>query len=235
MSSSKNSKLEPHRNLKHRFILFRIAEKNRAVTLLAMMFLQIVLQQLSDYFALLSLFLQLGLILSAIFMVADSKLNFTVGIAAGIPAGVILIATRNSGYTNISWLAYGLILFLYLHVIRLMLIHIFKTTKVTLDTIATAMCTYILLGILWTLFYLPVAVLIPDSFSFNDPSETASIFDSLHYFSFVTLTTLGYGDILPLSPLARSLAILEAVIGTLFLAVLISRLVGSYSSARREK
>ena len=52
------------------------------------------------------------------------------------------------------------------------------------------------------------------------------------YFSYVTLTTLGYGDIVPISPLARSLAVLEALTGVLFLAVLISRLVGSYRSER---
>ena len=52
------------------------------------------------------------------------------------------------------------------------------------------------------------------------------------YFSFVTLTTLGYGDILPLTDRARSLAYLEAVIGQIYLAVLVGKLVGMFVSAK---
>ncbi len=154
------------------------------------------------------------------------------GLGLGIPATILLIVSHGSGYTNITWTAYLLTLALYFHVIRLMMMQIFKAVIITTETIVLAMCTYILLGTLWALLYIPVAVLIPDSFVFNAVPDSASLMDQLNYFSFVTLTTLGYGDILPVASIARSLAILESITGTLFIAVLISRLVGSYSSNR---
>ena len=57
-----------------------------------------------------------------------------------------------------------------------------------------------------------------------------TIWDQLLYFSFTTLTTLGYGDIAPLSPIARIWTVFEAIFGTLFLAILIARLVGLYKA-----
>ncbi len=217
------------------FFLFRIARSSRALTLLVVLFLEIILQPLGGNFPTLSLLVQIGIIFAVVFMVADNRTHLITGLVLGIPSIIILIATKKSGYTNATWFAYLLILTLYLHVIRLMIMNIFNAKKVTLETISLAMCTYVLLGTLWTLMYIPLAVLDPNAFSFNIDNATSSQYDQLNYFSFVTLTTLGYGDILPLSPLARSLAILEALTGTLFLAVLISRLVGSYSSNHRDQ
>jgi len=86
------------------------------------------------------------------------------------------------------------------------------------------------------LFYAPLAAYDPDAFTRPIVQEGSDAGVTLTYFSYVTLTTLGYGDISPVSPWARMLAILEALTGTLFLAVLISRLVGTYRSrADREK
>lgn len=75
--------------------------------------------------------------------------------------------------------------------------------------------------------------LTPDSFQFvmTDNSRRAMDDSNAFYFSFSTLTTLGFGDITPVSRVARTLAIMEAATGTLYLAILISRLVGRYSSA----
>ncbi len=216
------------------FILSRIAKSSRAMTLLMALFLQIILQPLDQSFPFLSLLLQLALIFAIFFMVADCRAHLIIGLSLGIPASILLIIVRGDAYTNITWAAYLLILALYLHVIRLMMIQIFNAVKITVETIVLAMCTYVLLGTLWSLLYIPVAVLIPDSFVFNGVTDGASMYSQLSYFSFVTLTTLGYGDILPVASIARSLAILEAVTGTLFIAVLISRLVGSYSSNRRK-
>ena len=199
------------------------------------LFLEIILQPISDSFPQLTLILQLGIILAAIFMVADSKDHFIAGLALGIPAIILLIANKDNSYNNATWVAYGLILGLYLHVIRLMMMQIFRAVKVTMETITLAMCTFVLLGTLWSLLYIPVAVFDPNAFAFPSNSSVTSLYDQLSYFSFVTLTTLGYGDIQPLSQWARSLAILESLTGTLFMAVLISRLVGSYSSSRRSQ
>lgn len=216
------------------FFLYRITHGNRAMTLLFALFLQIILLPLGEGLSLLSLVLQLSIIFSAIFMVADSRNHLFLGLGFGLPASLILAFTTRQEYGNLTWLAYALILMLYVHVIRLMLIRVFTARKVTIDTITLALCIYVLLGTLWTLFYIPLAVSDPDAFLFNVTREGVSLQSNLSYFSFVTLTTLGYGDIVPVAPLARSLAILEALTGVLFIAVLISRLVGSYNSTRRE-
>jgi hypothetical protein len=82
---------------------------------------------------------------------------------------------------------------------------------------------YLLLGIIWAHAYALVALLSPGAFS--GPVSPGDGARALFYFSFVTLTTIGYGDVLPVHPAARSLAMLEAVTGPLYLAILIARLV----------
>ena len=115
------------------------------------------------------------------------------------------------------------------YIIVLILKHIFKQDDVTLETIYGAIVVYILIGLMWFFLYNLTEILHPESFTFaaelaNDPKK------SLYYFSFVTLTTLGYGDISPVSGPARSLAMLEAIVGQMYLAVLIARLVGTHIS-----
>ena len=102
---------------------------------------------------------------------------------------------------------------------------------VTADTIAGAICFYLLLGVIWALIYALIELAHPGSFlDGGRPVGTAtggrrSLVPELLYLSLVTLSTLGYGDILPVTPQARMLAAIEAIIGPLYLAVLIARLV----------
>jgi hypothetical protein len=110
------------------------------------------------------------------------------------------------------------------------LMHLMKAKKVTADILAGAACTYLLLGISWGILYAMVELVIPGSFVAPDhlmplSAQNWSVFN---YFSFVTLTTLGYGEMTPVTSRAQSLAILEAVTGVLFTALLVSRLVGMY-------
>jgi Ion channel len=96
---------------------------------------------------------------------------------------------------------------------------------------------YLLLGILWAVCYEIVELLQPGSFSVFGRKGTAAL-PQLAYFSFTTLTTLGLGEILPLSPLARSFVMLEALVGQLFPVVLIARLVAmqiDYHQTDRER
>ena len=77
----------------------------------------------------------------------------------------------------------------------------------------------------WALTYIVIDILDPTAFEQLAVSAWAGGTDYV-YFSFVTLTTLGYGDITPLTPVAQTLAWLEAVVGQLYLAILVARLVG---------
>ena len=85
---------------------------------------------------------------------------------------------------------------------------------------------------LWGLAYTLVAQVYPNAFSFSTPSGTAATMSGFTaiYFSFITLATLGYGDITPAADIARMLAMLEAMTGTLFVGVMIARLVSLYSA-----
>lgn len=107
--------------------------------------------------------------------------------------------------------------------------HIFSNEQVNFDVLLESASIYLLLGILFSFAFTLVDYLVPHSF--NGLSEdhvrgTSALFSSFLYYSFVTLTTLGYGDITPLSQLARALSIIEAIAAQLFVTIFIARLVG---------
>ena len=102
--------------------------------------------------------------------------------------------------------------------------------RITNDKVIGAICVYLLLGVIWASLYTIVDLASTEQ-AFRGAVGVAGPdgglgFSNLLYFSFVTLTTLGYGDIVPVSSIARTLSILEGITGPLYLAVLIARLVG---------
>jgi hypothetical protein len=102
-----------------------------------------------------------------------------------------------------------------------------RAGQVDAERLYAALSAYLLAGIYFGLLYWVLEKLKPDTFTVTGPfSQTSAI-----YFSFVTLATLGYGDIAPRGDMARGLAIVEGVGGQLFLAVLVARLVSLYSKA----
>lgn len=110
-------------------------------------------------------------------------------------------------------------------VIYVLVVKIFSEEKVTGETIKGGISVYFLLGYLWAYLYSMILVVSPEAISFSMPSPELS---TIIYFSFTTITTLGYGDITPIAWIARNLTILESAIGQIFLTVLIARLVGLY-------
>lgn len=108
---------------------------------------------------------------------------------------------------------------------------IFTQGSISLDSIFGAICAYLLLGMAWGSLYSVVEVLQPDSFQASgklaDALKTGEARGSvLVYYSFVTMTTVGYGDITPVSPAARTLSWLEAMMGQFYIAVMVAFLVG---------
>ena len=99
----------------------------------------------------------------------------------------------------------------------------FRDGPITTRRLHGGVAAYLLLGVIWAWAYALVAAVRPAAFS--GPVSPADGPRAWFYFSFVTLTSMGYGDVLPVHPVARSLAILEAVTGALFLAILVARLV----------
>jgi hypothetical protein len=111
----------------------------------------------------------------------------------------------------------------------LVLGQVLRAGPITLHRVRGAMAAYLLFGLAWSAAYQFVLDLSPSSFRLAEGKDPRL---ELVYFSFVTLTTVGYGDITPLLPAARSLAMAEALVGQLFPAVLIGRLVGMELSSR---
>jgi hypothetical protein len=107
-----------------------------------------------------------------------------------------------------------------------------RSGPITVYRIQGAVAAYVLLGVIWAYAYDFVEFLRPGSFS--GPVSAADGPRAFFYFSFVTLTTVGYGDVLPVHAAARSLVTLEAVVGTLYPAILIARLVSVAVGPRQE-
>ena len=115
----------------------------------------------------------------------------------------------------------------------IILTRVFKKGPVTFRRIEGAIASYLLLGIAWAYAYQLVAHSDPAAFTGALTASTG--ISSWTYFSFVTLATLGYGDISPVHPIARSLATAEAITGQLYLAILIARLVSQELFNRQQK
>jgi hypothetical protein len=110
---------------------------------------------------------------------------------------------------------------------------VLQASHVDAEVLAAGVSTYLLLGLLWSFFFLVVDVLHPGSFRLEPLSASRRLDESASfYFSLCTLTTAGYGDITPLSREARAVATMESVTGVLYIGVLIARLVSLYSSRR---
>jgi len=109
--------------------------------------------------------------------------------------------------------------------------HIFLQQDVSADLIAGAIVAYLLMALMWSMLYGVLEAAHPGSF--NLPAGTLQTQPGLfRYFSLVTITTVGYGDITPATPVARAFANLEAVVGQLYLVILVSWLVGTYVSKK---
>lgn len=106
-----------------------------------------------------------------------------------------------------------------------LVMHALRPGRVDFDKLAGAMCGYLMIGVAFQNLFMLVEIRAPGSISFPDTSVSRA---GMLYFSYVTLTTLGYGDVLPVSSQARSLAMIEAVTGVMFLAILVARLVSLY-------
>ncbi|MCZ6894930.1 MAG: potassium channel family protein [Gammaproteobacteria bacterium] len=170
-----------------------------------------------------------GAMLIGIFSLTNSRVAFRAGAALAIAVTILFFVEVFYTATGFSLLALNLLLaFLLLsawHAGR----DVLFGGEVTLNRIVGAMCIYEMIGLIWAVMFTGIAHLTPQAFTGAGTGEQPFFWDFVYY-SFVTLTTLGYGDITPHAPFAKSLAYMEALIGQLYIAVLIASLVGSHLS-----
>jgi hypothetical protein len=109
---------------------------------------------------------------------------------------------------------------------------ILRAPRVNTEVLCAGIAGYLLMGLLWIMAYLLVAKITPDAFAMSGGPTDQHTMDGFtaFYFSFATLTTIGYGDITPVSRVARMLSVMEAVTGMFYVALLISRLVALHTS-----
>ncbi len=181
----------------------------------------------------------LAVLTSGVYAVSENKRHFIIAFLLGFPwligNWVTLFLSRQSPdfiqqSTGLESLIFGILFLIYTTIITLN--HVLKDEEVTSDTLYGAICVYILIGLTWGGFYLIINVLQPGSFYIDASQNIDNVINGadLIFHSYVTLTTLGYGDITPVTSHARSLAFLEAIVGQLYLAILVARLVGLYLS-----
>jgi len=177
-----------------------------------------------------------GLGISGVFAVTRTQGARVFGLVAmTAPIGLgwynALSPTPNAGVlravlslVGILWMAY------------LALQHVFRAGPITRARLQGAIAVYLLIAMAFGEAYWIILQLRPDAFHFPEPPPTrGATRSSLFYFSLTTLTTLGFGDILPVKSFARSLATMEGLVGQLYPAILIGRLVSLQISTAREE
>ncbi len=185
-----------------------------------------------------SIFLSL-LLMSGVATISEKKSH---RVAAGILvlAGIILTWLRYFNPTSKSLHTWGdLVALIYFILLTLVVMrHVFQEGPVTAERVRGAMAAYILVGFTWAILYHLIELRMPGSFRLPE-TNAAEIYalrqSDFTYYSFITMTTVGYGDITPVNPLARMFAVLEALIGQLYPATLLARLVSLQIMHRNEE
>ena len=180
----------------------------------------------------------ISLLLYTIMLIISSfplprKLLTIYGAIATIAFSLEVIASLNGGfYLNQTFSLISQIVFaIYLAAAAYWIGRdIFTTPEVTVDIVRGGISVYLLIGFVWALLYGIVNTL--DANAFSQPLVRVDSYLRTIHFSFTTLTTLGYGDIVPLSEVAQVLTNLEAIIGQMYSSVLIAILIGSYLAQR---
>lgn len=141
-------------------------------------------------------------------------------------------------HANFQMLALVTILVFFIYIVRVMVLDIL-TGEVNSNRICGGACVYVLIGFCFALIHMMIAIDNPYAYKDNIKADETSIehqerYPLLIYFSFCTLSTVGYGDVVPLSRSARACSCLEALCGQLYLAILVARLVGMHTAVKAE-
>ncbi len=176
--------------------------------------------------------INLCILLAAVAAVGRTKLTFAIAVLLALPLAVfqmlgnVWAAPR---YLMWSW-AFGACF--YFTTLFLLLRYVFRPDVMNTDKLYGAAAAYLMLGITWMYLYAIVQYFYPGAFAPAGAPQT--LFDLL-YFSFTVLTTVGFGDIVPVLPVARGITLLEQMTGVLYVAILIARLSSMYPSEESEQ
>ena len=185
-----------------------------------------------------------ALLIASVYAVSQHRRVLIVGLVLATPTLVLEWITNVHDPLPLRIIDHATSVVFLSFVIGVLLTRILRQQDVTTDTIYGGICVYLLAGVVWAYAYDLIETVVPGSFRFGEgplPDGFSALAQAersrrFFFFSFVTLTTLGYGDITPVTQQSRAIAILEAVAGPLFMAIFIARLVGLHMvQARRER
>jgi hypothetical protein len=161
----------------------------------------------------------------------DSTITFRIGMGLAIIGIVVNSLAYISNAVALYVLSFATLFGFLILAIRSALRQVVFSTEINANRLFGAVCVYLMIGVLWALMFSALDDLDPDAFAGALSGSAGEWSLEWLYYSFVTLTTLGYGDILPVSTTARALAYSEAVVGVFYMAMLVAALVGSYAAA----
>jgi voltage-gated potassium channel len=173
------------------------------------------------------------LIIAVLLLVFEEREHRRTAVSLGLMAFLAIWLSRGVGGPAGRWLLVGanLVAACFFAFALYGILRGIFVKQASSDAIFGAVCGYLLLGIVWSLLYSAVETAYPGSF--NMPASTSAAVapgrldrGTLSYYSFITLATVGYGDVTPATPLARTLAWMEAITGQFYLAILVAGLVG---------
>ena len=185
-----------------------------------------------------------GILIVGAYSASKKKSSLVIASAIALPAVALVWLDHFDPSTSYAVPRYVLALLFFAYIGGTILSNVLKTERVTFDKICAALCSYLLLGLIFAILYSLLEFLDPGTFlaggSVIPKGDSRAFFGAglgqAIYFSFTTLTTLGYGDLTGATPLAKNLSVLEAIIGQIYLVVLVARLVGleiSHSSDKK--
>ena len=158
-------------------------------------------------------------------MVATRRITRIIGALLAIGTAVVGWVRLYTDNGMLTVIGVSLWILFFVALTWVILLKVFSDGKINFHRIRGAVAAYLLLGVTWSGFYRLLIHLDPGALSIPSMADEAALMSKLVYFSFVTLTTVGYGDIVAVHPMARSLALVQALTGQLFPSVLIARLV----------
>lgn len=181
----------------------------------------------------------IGILVLFVYLVSHKRRIFLIAISLAIPA--ILGTLGDIVFRKPVLETVGLIFTCIFmgYVLWVFFLNLFQSQKVDTNMIYGAVCIYLLMAIEWGLIYALLEASVPGSFNFGETSSMVPVTDdfmirNMVYYSFISLTTTGYGDIVPLTQAARYFSMLESFLGQIYLTVLVARLVGMHIAGKQK-